>query len=89
MLHNYEDVLNLPKIFKVIFDIDNSQEVVRDNSITEKQLKYLKFLLNKNNVNIDTPLERISKRAASKVIDNLLKGNSESEELLDIINNSY
>ncbi|MFT8316320.1 MAG: ribonuclease H-like domain-containing protein [Clostridium sp.] len=89
MLHNYEDVLNLPKLFKVIFDIDKSEEVVRDNSITEKQLRYLKFLLNKNNVNIDTPLERISKRAASKVIDNLLKGNSESEELLDIINNSY
>ncbi|AJA47549.1 RNase_H superfamily [Clostridium pasteurianum DSM 525 = ATCC 6013] len=90
MLHNYEDVLNLPKIFKVVFDIDNSTKIVRDNSITEKQLKYLKFLLQKNNINIDTHLDRISKRAASKVIDGLIKGNYGSEEdVLDIINNSY
>lgn len=90
MLHNYEDVLNLPKIFKVIFDIDNSTKIVRDNSITEKQLKYLKFLLQKNDINIDTHLHRISKKAASKVIDNLLKGDFHSEEdILDIINNSY
>ncbi|MDF2502980.1 ribonuclease H-like domain-containing protein [Clostridium sp.] len=89
MLHNYEDVLNLPKIFRVVFDIENSSEVVRDHSITEKQLRYLKFLLNKNNMDMDTPLERISKKAASKVIDLLLKGNCEVDELLDIINNSY
>ena len=89
LLHNFEDVLNLPRIFRVVFDIDNSSQVVRDNSITEKQLRYLKFLLNKNSINVDTPLERISKKAASRVIDSLLKGNSKSEELLDIINNSY
>lgn len=89
MLHNYEDVLNLPQIFKVIFDIDNSGKIVRDNNITEKQLKYLKFLLKKNNLNIEIPLQRISKKAASKVIDSLLKGNTASEDLVSIINNSY
>lgn len=89
MLHNYEDVLNLPSIFRVVFDIENSSEVVRDNSITEKQLRYLRFLLNKNSIDMNTHLERISKKAASKVIDSLLKGNFQEEELLDIINNSY
>lgn len=89
MLHNFEDVLNLPVLFKVIFEIDNNPQFMREDCITEKQLKYLKFLLNKNNVNLDVILEKISKKAASKIIDSLLKGNSEAEELKQIAINSY
>lgn len=91
MLHNFEDVLNLPVLFKVIFEIDNNNnpQFTRTDCITEKQLKYLKFLLNKNNINLDIILEKMSKKAASKIIDSLLNGNVEEEELKQIAGNSY
>lgn len=89
MLHNFEDVLNLPKLFKVIFKIDSNSEFVRADCITEKQLKYLKFLLHKNNINLDIIIEKMSKKAASKVIDSLLKGNVEQEQLQEIAASSY
>lgn len=89
MLHNYEDVLSLPKIHEFIFDVKNNRNLVRENVITEKQLKYLKNLLKKNNILLNIDLERMSKKAASRTIDQILKGCRDSKELNDIINNSY
>ncbi|MDD3225034.1 MAG: ribonuclease H-like domain-containing protein [Clostridium sp.] len=89
MLHNYEDVLNLPKIFKVVFSIDTSSEIVRDDGITEKQLSYMKYLLKKNRVDVAIELNKMSKKAASRVIDSLIKGSFEEKDLNDIIDNSY
>lgn len=89
MLHNYEDVLNLPKIFKVVFCIDNSCEIVREDGITEKQLRYMNYLLKKNKLNLDIELNKMSKKAASRVIDSLIKGNFDEKFLNDIIENSY
>ncbi|QXE17495.1 ribonuclease H-like domain-containing protein [Clostridium sp. 001] len=89
MLHNYEDVLNLPKIHEFACKIKNNNLLVREDCITEKQLKYLKILLKKNNIQLDVQLEKVSKRAASHVIDHLLKGENDCDELVNIINNSY
>lgn len=89
MLHNFEDVLNLPKIFKVINKIDNSTDFSREDGITERQLKYLKFLLDKNNVQLDIVLEKISKKTASKIIDFVLKGNLNKVDIKNIAGNSY
>lgn len=89
MLHNYEDVLNLPRIFTLIYKVENSNEVVRDDCITEKQLKFLKSLIKKNRIEITCELEKISKKAASKAIDALLKGINDSLVLNTIINSSY
>lgn len=88
MLHNYEDVLNLPKIFKLIHEIENN-DLKREDSITEKQLSYLKFLLRKNKIEINRDIEKISKKAASRIIDNILKGNMNLDDFNSIINNSY
>ncbi|MBC2580144.1 ribonuclease H-like domain-containing protein [Clostridium sp. DJ247] len=89
LLHNYEDVLNLPKIHEFIFKIENNRSLFREDGITEKQLKYLKSLLKKNNILLDADLERISKKAASRTIDYILKGCRDCDELGNIINNSY
>ncbi|MCM8711672.1 ribonuclease H-like domain-containing protein [Clostridium sp. SYSU_GA19001] len=89
MLHNYEDVLNLPKIFKLIFDVENNSELVREDCITEKQLKFLKSLINKHNIILSYDVEKISKKSAAKIIDLILKGNRNSEELNNIIFSSY
>lgn len=89
MLHNFEDVLNLPKIFKIIYDIEYNSKLKREDCITENQLKYLKYLLRKNKIVIEEDIERISKKAASKIISCILNGNISVEEFKDIINNSY
>jgi uncharacterized protein len=89
MLHNYEDVLNLPKIFKLIYKVESSSDIVRDDCITEKQLKFLKSLVKKNKIELTIDIERISKKAASKVIDAILKGSKDGIELTSIANNSY
>lgn len=89
MLHNFEDVLNLPKIFKVIYDIECNSNLKREDCITENQLKYLKYLLRKNKIVIDQDVGRMSKKAASKIISCILNGNINIEEFKNIINNSY
>lgn len=89
MLHNYEDVLNLPKIHEFIFEVENNKNLVRENVITDKQLNYLKSLLKKNNILLNIELERMSKKAASRTIDQILKGCRDCDELNNIINNSY
>lgn len=89
MLHNYEDVLNLPKIHEFIFKVENNHNLTRDDGITERQQKYLQSLLKKNDLKLNIELERISKKAASRIIDQILKGCRDCEEISNIINNSY
>lgn len=89
MIHNFEDVLNLPKIFKLIYHIEYNSKLKREDCITANQLKYLKYLLRKNKIVIDDKFERMSKKAASKIISCILKGNINMEEFKNIINNSY
>ncbi|KZL91173.1 ribonuclease H-like domain-containing protein [Clostridium magnum] len=89
MLHNYEDVLNLPKIHEFIYKVENNHNLIREDGITDKQLKYLKSLLKKNELQLNADLERISKKAAARIIDQILKGYRDCEEMTNIINNSY
>lgn len=48
MLHNYEDVVNLPKIFKVINTIENELDIKRKEKLAKKQLSLLKSNRNAN-----------------------------------------
>jgi uncharacterized protein YprB with RNaseH-like and TPR domain len=48
MLHNYEDVLNLPKIFKVINTIENGLDFKRKEKLAKKQMSLLKRNRNTN-----------------------------------------
>jgi uncharacterized protein len=89
MLHNYEDVLNLPRIFELIYKVESSDDIVRDDCITEKQLGFLKSLVKKNKIEMSVDIERISKKSASKVIDAILKGSKDGAELSNIANSSY
>lgn len=89
MLHNYEDVLSLPKIHELIFKIENDHDLVRENVITKKQCRYLKSLLKKNNIVLNVDIDRISKKAAARAIDNILRGCVDCNELEEIISNSY
>ncbi|MGH4139858.1 ribonuclease H-like domain-containing protein [Clostridium sp.] len=56
MLHNYEDVLNLPKIFKVINTIENDLDLKRKEKIAKKQMS----LLN-NNIHTNQPLKTVTR----------------------------
>ena len=55
MLHNYEDVLNLPKIFKVINTIENDLDLKRKEKLAKKQMS----LLNSNR-NTNEPLKVVN-----------------------------
>ncbi|MCY6370920.1 ribonuclease H-like domain-containing protein [Clostridium ganghwense] len=89
MLHNFEDVLNLPPIFQIVYDIECNSSLKREDCITKKQLKYLNYLLRKNKITIDEDIERISRKAASRIISCILKGKIDECEFKKIINNSY
>jgi uncharacterized protein YprB with RNaseH-like and TPR domain len=89
LLHNYEDVLNLPLLFEIIYRIDNSNTIFRENIITSKQSKYLKSLLVKHNIQIIINIEKLSKKCASRTIDAILQGNYNSSEITNIILSNY
>ena len=55
MLHNYEDVVNLPKIFKVINIIENDLDLKRKEKLAKKQMSLMK-----NNRNTNEPLKRVN-----------------------------
>jgi len=48
MLHNYEDVVNLPKIFKVVNTIDIDLDLLRKEKLAKKQMSLLKNNRNTN-----------------------------------------
>lgn len=89
MLHNYEDVLNLPRIFKIVYQVECTDNIVREDCITGKQLGFLKSLISKNKIVMKSDIEKISKKSASRVIDAILKGNFDGQILDEIISNSY
>jgi uncharacterized protein YprB with RNaseH-like and TPR domain len=55
MLHNYEDVANLPKIFNVINTIENDLDVKRKEKLAKKQMA-----LQKSNRNISESLKVVN-----------------------------
>jgi len=89
MLHNFEDVLNLPDIHKFADKILSDPDMVRADAITGRQRKYLEALLRENGICLRTSMDKLSKRAASKMINSILNGTANSFELELIANNSY
>lgn len=87
LLHNYEDVLNLPEIFKLVYQVGRDSAISKNNLITEKQLGFLRILLKRNKITLNVDLEKISKKAASKLIDHILKNIKNEEQLMSIIDN--
>lgn len=89
MLHNYEDVLNLPILFNLLYKIDTDPKIIKQPTITKNQLKYIRILSQKNNIVLKSDLENISKKAATRAIDSILKGNHNGEEIDFIIKDTY
>lgn len=89
LLHNYEDVLDLPYIFNLVDRIDTDENLNRDNLITIKQLKYLKYLLHKNNISTNYNLVRMKKKQACKIINMLITNKIDKKYIYDILNNIY
>lgn len=85
MLHNFEDVFNLPNIFRIIWKIENESDFIREDHVTDRQLSYLNHLLSKEGITIDMELKKISKKSASKVISALLSGKTDDDEIKEII----
>lgn len=89
MLHNYEDVLYLPRIFNLIYKIE-CDNLIREDGATSKQLSYIKYLLRSYNKKVDNhTLDKMSKKAASRIIYVLSQGPVEEKIIEDIIKRSY
>lgn len=57
MLHNYEDVVNLPKIFNVVDIIENDLDLKRKEKLAKKQKAFLK-----SNRTTNEPIKMVSNR---------------------------
>lgn len=89
MLHNYEDVLYLPQIFKLIYKIE-CDNLVRDDIASTKQINYIRYLIKNHDIKVDKlTLDKMSKKAASRIIYVLSQGPVESKTIEDIIKRSY
>lgn len=89
MLHNYEDVLNLPLLFKAIYKIDNDPKIIKEPLITNEQLKCIKELTSENNICLQSDLTSITKKAAGKAIESILNGNNNAAKIDFIIKDTY
>lgn len=83
--HNLEDVLNLPKLFKIVNYISENN-LKRDDSILNSQLQYVKRLLNNRKINgniIESSV--VSQKDARKLIYELKRKNTDLESINSII----
>lgn len=84
--HNLEDVLNLPKLFKIVSYISENN-LKRDDSILNSQLQYVKRLLNNRKLNgniVESSV--VSQKDARKLIYELKRRNTDTESINSIIN---
>lgn len=89
MLHNYEDVLNLPKIFELIYKVETDETLRREDPITEKQINYLKILISKEKLPLEINIDKLSKKTASKLIKYFLDGSNDIKDIRNILNSNY
>ena len=89
MLHNYEDVLYLPELFKLMHELETSSKYKKPPKITNNQMRYLRKLMNKNNIELNSNINQITKKAASKAIDAILKGESNGEKIDFLIRDTF
>jgi uncharacterized protein len=71
MIHNFEDVYNLPYILKIFDHVEYKEH---PNKITSKQRHFLKKLLEQRNFQLVKSMETLSKHEASKLIDFIING---------------
>lgn len=72
MLHNFEDVYNLPGILRIFDDIEFGS--INADSITYKQKTFLNSLLKNKSKRLSIDIDSLSKIQASKLIDFMLNG---------------
>lgn len=72
MLHNFEDVYNLPGILKIFDNIEFG--TVKSDLITDKQKSFLSSLLKNKSMKLSIDIDSLSKMQASKLIDFMLNG---------------
>lgn len=72
MLHNFEDVYNLPGILKIFDSIEFGS--ASNDFITYKQKAFLNSLLKNKSMKLSIDIDSLSKIQASKLIDFMLNG---------------
>ncbi len=88
MLHNFEDALNLPLLFKIISEIDKNPNI-KVEKISNNQLNYLRSLLRKNKMELKSNVEQLSRKEAAAAIEALIKGNTDPKKIDEIIEEAY
>ena len=87
MLHNFEDALNLPFLFKIISEIDKNPNI-KVEKISNNQLNYLRSLLRKHKIELKSNVEKLSRKEGAAAIEALIKGNTDPVKIDQIIKDS-
>lgn len=88
MLHNFEDALYLPLLFRAIKDIDDNPNV-KVEKISKNQMNYLRSLLRKNKMTIKSNIEGLTRNEAARAIEALIKGNTDGDKIDKIIEDTF
>lgn len=88
LLHNCEDVLSLPYLFK-IKDYIEKNHIYRSDLLSQGQKFKITNLMKKNGLNFKLDYSNISKRCAKRIIYSLNKNNLSKEEIITMIKESY
>ncbi|WP_160677907.1 ribonuclease H-like domain-containing protein [Clostridium sp. C8-1-8] len=87
ILHNMEDVSNLPLLFLILKDIE-IKGLRRDDLLSKNQKHYIKYLSKKKGVELDKrAFGNMSKKTASKIIYELIQNKVNTSKIKEILDN--
>lgn len=85
-VHNKEDVLSLPNLFNIVYNIEN-KKICRDDMIGYKEFTFIKRIIRNRRISADMIDRRmLSKKHGRKLIFELKKQYTSSDKINDIIN---
>lgn len=88
LLHNCEDVLSLPYLFK-IKDYIEKNHISRSDLLSQGQKFKITNLMKKNGLNLNLDYSKISKKCAKRIIYSLNKNDLSKDEIITMIKESY
>jgi uncharacterized protein YprB with RNaseH-like and TPR domain len=87
ILHNQEDVSNLPLLFLILKDIEE-RGLKRDDMLSKNQKQYIKYLIRKKGISFDkSVLLNMPKKVASRIIYELIQNKVNTNKIEEILEN--
>ncbi|MBK1813679.1 ribonuclease H-like domain-containing protein [Clostridium sp. YIM B02505] len=87
ILHNQEDVSNLPLLFLILKDIED-RGLKRDDMLSKNQKQYIKYLVRKKGISFDkSSFLNMPKKVASRIIYELIQNKVNINKIEEILGN--